>query len=119
MVAPELLHLCATTVSMKCSILFACIITCFFLTEACNTNTSHSSEEAVEKKGNHTHLTTAEVPPAVLDAFHTRYPHASGVIWETATEGGSPSYKAKWKAGDKKWKAEFAQDGHFIKEKQN
>lgn len=91
-----------------------------FLTEACTSNnTSHDSKEAVETKSNHNHLAASDVPPAVLDAFHAKYPHASGVIWETATEGGSPSYKAKWKTDNIKWKAEFAQDGHFIKEKQN
>jgi hypothetical protein len=58
----------------------------------------------------------ANLPPAVLSAFKAKYPDATGVEWETAKENDKPTFKAKWKNGNDKMKAEFAEDGSFVKE---
>lgn len=61
----------------------------------------------------------ADVPAAVVSAFKAKYPNAAGVEWETAKENDQPTFKAKWKMGNDKLKAEFAQDGAFIKEEKD
>ncbi len=71
----------------------------------------------VEKKDDS--ISEAEVPAAVVAAFKAKYADATGVEWETAKENDQPTFKAKWKTGEVKMKAEFSQDGQFIKEEKD
>jgi hypothetical protein len=79
-----------------------------------------SSEDTTKSssgKLNVNRISTSNVPSAVMSTFKAKYPTASGVEWETATEDSKPSYKAKWLENRVKRKAEFSVDGTFLKEK--
>jgi len=90
---------------------------CIIVITGCNT-TGEKKESSSSKSENHNIISSAELPAAVLASFKTKYKNAADVKWEKAQEEGKPSYKAKWKIDGKKIKAEFAEDGSFIKEKQ-
>ncbi len=64
-------------------------------------------------------LAPANVPAAVVSAFNAKYPGATDVEWDKGKEGDKQTYKAEYKSGDKKIKAEFGEDGSFIKEKRD
>ncbi len=87
------------------------------ITNSCNTPGA-GKEIIPTKSENHNLIPLSEVPASVLSTFKTKYKNPSDVKWEKAQEDGKPSYKAKWKIDGKKIKAEFAEDGSFIKEKQ-
>ena len=62
-----------------------------------------------------TNISTSQVPSAVMSAFNSRYPTASGQIeWEK--EDGN-TYKVKFFIGSQRWQALFAASGVFISEK--
>jgi hypothetical protein len=64
-------------------------------------------------------ITERQVPPPVRDAFAARYPGATEIIWENATERNTPTKKVKFKRDGKYWKAEFKPDGSFVKENED
>lgn len=90
--------------------------------QACN-NTTEDKEDATEitteKKGKDMDevVDASQLPVAVTTKFNAKYPGATGVIWEHATENNKPTYKAKWVEKGEKMKAEFGEDGTFIKGK--
>ncbi len=106
---------------MKKIFLILTILLSVFLIQACNessTNTKENPEkEKSTKKKNAFSIAASEVLSSVITTFKGKYPNAANVNWEKATEDGKPSYKAKWQVDGKKIKAEFAEDGTFIKEK--
>ena len=61
-------------------------------------------------------ISASQVPSAVMSAYNTRYPSASGQIeWEK--EDGN-TYKVKFYQGSQRWQAIFKADGTFITEQQ-
>ena len=82
------------------------------LSPACKGKSEHKADEKNV-------VAASEVPDTVKNAFNTKYPGASEVIWEDAHEGDSPTFKVKFKKDDKYWKAEFKSDGSFVKEKED
>lgn len=83
---------------------------------SCNDDKSDSGTTKSETSKKEDVVAEADVPAAVTTAFKAKYPDATSVEWEKAKENDQPTFKAKWKSGDNKKKAEFAQDGSFIKE---
>lgn len=64
---------------------------------------------------NSTSISASQVPAAVMSAYNSRYPAASGQIeWEK--EDGS-TYKVKFFIGSQRTQAIFAANGTFISEK--
>jgi hypothetical protein len=61
-------------------------------------------------------ITVSDVPQPVQAAFSAKYAGATDIKWESATENGAKTYKAKFTHNGKKMKAEFGSDGNFIKE---
>lgn len=78
-----------------------------------------SCDSSKEKTKEDDAIAVEKVPASVITNFSTKYPIATGVIWESAHEGEKASYKAKFLHNGKKWKAEFTEDGQFIKEKED
>ncbi len=108
---------------MKKIFLYLTIFILIFVIQACNETSTDSKEspskENTGKKKNAFTIAASEVPSSVSNTFKSKYPNAINVIWEKATEDGKPSYKAKWQTDGKKIKAEFSEDGGFIKEKES
>jgi hypothetical protein len=71
-----------------------------------------------DKKSNN-NISDSDVPAAVKSAFTAKYGEVSNVEWEHAKENNQATYKAKFKMGDEKWKAEFNPDGSLLKEKKD
>ena len=71
-----------------------------------------------DKKTNATSddISVNDVPEPVRTAFAAKYPGATDVKWEDATEDGTKTYKAKFETNGTKKKAEFGTGGNFIKE---
>ena len=61
-------------------------------------------------------ISVSDVPESVRTAFAAKYPGATDVQWENATEDGTKTYKAKFETNGTKKKAEFGTGGNFIKE---
>ncbi len=74
----------------------------------CNDKKDRADEKKV--------VSASEVPNAVKNAFTAKYSTATDVIWENAHEGDIATYKVKFKSNDRDMKAEFKEDGSFIKE---
>jgi curli biogenesis system outer membrane secretion channel CsgG len=107
---------------MKKVFVYLTIFILIFVIQACNpTSTDSKESKSTEntKKKNVFSIAASEVPSSVINTFNGKYPKAVNVTWEKATEDGKPSYKAKWKIDGKKIKAEFSEDGSFIKEKES
>jgi len=85
--------------NMKKSILFA-----FFFTLIMASSCSH------------TEIKEDQVPGAVVSAFKTKYPAATGTKWITEKEDGKTIYEAQFKENGDETKAEFNEDGSFVKE---
>ena len=81
-----------------------------FIMPACKDNKAPA--ERADKKNM---ITADKVPAAVTEAFNSRYPSVTEVIWETAHEGDMDTYKVKFKKRTEYLKAEFAADGKLIK----
>ena len=79
---------------------------------ACKSKSEHKADEKNV-------IQTNEVPEIVKNAFNSKYPGATEMIWEDAHEGDSPTIKVKFKKDGKYWKAEFKGDGTFVKEKED
>lgn len=76
---------------------------------------STCSKEDNLSGGNNTNISISQVPAAVISAFNSRYPAASGQIeWEK--EDGN-TYKVKFFIASQRWQAIFASSGAFISEK--
>ena len=75
---------------------------------ACNNNSDRADKKNV--------ISAADVPASVKNAFESKYPLASDIIWEDAHEGEVKTYKVKFKANDKYMKAEYKEDGSLVKE---
>ena len=107
---------------MKKVFVYLTVFVLIFFIQGCNgtsTGTNESTaKESTTKKKNAFSISASDVPAAVISTFKAKYPNASNVNWEKATEKGKPSFKAKWQIDGKKMKAEFSEDGSFIKEKQ-
>ncbi len=86
---------------------FACLLSSFLIS-SCNDGSTKNDD-----------LNSANVPVVVQSAFGAKYPGATDVKWEKATENDKPTYKAKFKSSDKQLKAEFGEDGAFIKDKED
>lgn len=69
-----------------------------------------------ENKSNGNTTSESDVPATVKTAFSAKYSTATEVKWEDAKEDSIKTYKAKFKMGDKKMKAEFDETGRLIKE---
>ena len=61
-------------------------------------------------------ISTTDVPAPVQTAFSAKYSTATDVKWEDAHEGTKQTYKAKFTLNGKKMKAEFDNNGGFVKE---
>ena len=61
-------------------------------------------------------IMTAEVPPAVREAFSARYPEVTEPAWSKEKEKGKLIYEAEWKRDGKEVEAEFDENGVFIRE---
>jgi hypothetical protein len=75
-----------------------------------------SSEKEKEKEKDKKELSTSDVPEPVRSAFSAKYSTATDIKWDAAHENDKQTYKAKFKIGDKKMKAEFDTNGTFVKE---
>ena len=80
---------------------------------------SCGSSEKDNKDKDKKEVSTADVPEAVRSAFSTKYSTATDIKWDDAHEGDKQTYKAKFKMGDKKMKAEFDANGTFVKESED
>ena len=67
-------------------------------------------------KTNEDAISVNDVPEVVRTAFTAKYPGATDVKWEDATENNTKTYKAKFEVNGSKKKAEFGADGGFVKE---
>ena len=63
-------------------------------------------------------ISTTDVPAPVQTAFSAKYSTATDVKWEDAHEGTKQTYKAKFTLNGKKMKAEFDNNGGFVKEEE-
>ena len=79
----------------------------FAVTPSCNNNKNTKEDKE---------LSTSDVPTSVKDAFNSKYSSATDVKWEDAHENAQQTYKAKFMLNGKKMKAEFDENGAFIKE---
>lgn len=92
---------------------YALIVAAALITSpACKSKSAHKPDEKNV-------ITTEDIPGLVQSNFKTKYPNATEVFWEDAHEGESPTFKVKFKNGDKYWKAEFKGDGTLVKEKED
>jgi hypothetical protein len=80
--------------------------------------TMQSCNNEAEKKEEKT-ISESDVPATVKTAFSAKYSTATDVKWEDAHENNVQTYKAKFKVGDKKMKAEFDGAGKFVKEEED
>ena len=64
-------------------------------------------------------ISTTDVPAPVQTAFSAKYSTATDVKWEDAHEGTKQTYKAKFTLNGKKMKAEFDNNGGFVKEEED
>lgn len=64
-------------------------------------------------------ITVSNVPASVQSAFSAKYSTASDIKWEEAHENDKHTYKAKFIIDGKKMKAEFDDNGGFIKESED
>lgn len=62
---------------------------------------------------------TVDVPAAVQSAFSAKYSTATDAKWDDAHEGTKKTYKVKFMANGKKMKAEFDENGGFVKEEED
>ena len=93
-------------------ILFVVMISLgFFAIPGCKDD---KKEEGRADKKNE--ISVTEVPAVVTEAFKSKYPQATEIIWETAHEKDLETYKVKFKQDSVYMKAEFGKDGMFIKE---
>jgi len=92
-------------------ILFAILLSIGFVMPACKDSQTPAADRADKKNM----IAADKVPAAVIEAFNTRYPSVTDVIWETAHEGDMDTYKVKFKKRTEYLKAEFATDGKLIK----
>jgi hypothetical protein len=99
---------------MKNWILGFILASCLLVAQGCS-----NREEAKSRADTENVIAEEKVPAAVKTAFTTKYPGASQIIWEEATEGSVPTIKVKFKRDDKYWKAEFRQDGSFVKDNED
>jgi hypothetical protein len=60
------------------------------------------------------HIPASEVPTAVKQSFHNRYPGATNVRWEVEREDGMRVYQAEFNFNGRHLKAQFAPDGTFL-----
>jgi hypothetical protein len=78
-------------------------------------STCSKEDDLSGSNGNSINISTSQVPAAVMSAFNSRYPTASGQIeWER--EDGN-TYKVKFFIGGQRWQAIFASTGAFLSEK--
>jgi hypothetical protein len=61
-------------------------------------------------------IASSDVPPAVLDAFKSKYPNATGVEWEVEKKDGRLYFEAEFDIGGKEKEAYFRPDGTFSSE---
>ena len=88
-------------------LLFGLIMAIVFLSSTCSKDDNSSSTSVS--------ISSSQVPSAVMTAFTTRYPTASGQIeWE---KEDSNTYKVKFYIGSQRWQAYFNAAGTFISEK--
>jgi hypothetical protein len=97
---------------MKKIILFMAIGLSLSVLPSCG---SDSKDKDKDKK----EISADNVPDAVKSAFSAKYSTASDIKWEDAHEGDKQTYKAKFKVGDRKMKAEFDSAGGFVKESED
>jgi hypothetical protein len=90
---------------MKRFLLLVFLLITAFAWSACNGEDKKNDE-----------LTTTEIPAVVQSAFTSKYPAASETKWERGKENGKSTYKVKFMSDQKKIKAEFGEDGKFIKD---
>ena len=79
--------------------------------QSCNSDEKDKTDEKT--------LSTTDVPAPVQTAFSAKYSTATDVKWEDAHEDSIQTYKAKFKLGDKKMKAEFDGTGKLVKEEED
>ncbi|MEO7923415.1 MAG: hypothetical protein ABIR30_07040 [Chitinophagaceae bacterium] len=83
-------------------------------------NQACSNNKDAKPRADEENVTTEQrVPTVVKTSFTAKYPGATELIWEDASEGDDPTVKVKFKLDGKYWKAEFRKDGSFVKEKQD
>lgn len=84
---------------MKKSIVFALLFS-IMLTTSCS----------------HTEISENRVPAAVITSFKAKYPTAVISKWVTEKKNGKTIYEAVFEENGEELKAEFNEDGSFIKE---
>lgn len=60
------------------------------------------------EKGDGRHVSEANIPSRILNAFYAKYPSATNVRWEIEREHGYKVYEVEFMLNGKKRKAEFA-----------
>jgi len=98
---------------MKKFILSFFISALAFSFQACD-NSSQTKSEAKDEA-----ISEADVPATVKTNFMAKYPSATDIRWENAKENDKATYKAKFSLNGKNFKAEFGEDGAFVKEKED
>ena len=64
------------------------------------------------------HIPASEVPRAVKQDFHARYPNATNVQWQLESEHGMKVYQAQFrKANGQRTTAQWLANGTFLGEK--
>lgn len=89
---------------MRKIIVFALFITLASFAPSCNSSDSKKHEAVA-------------TPEAVINAFNTKYPGVTDVVWEKEIQNGITVYEGDFKSNNKKIKAQFDENGNFLKEK--
>ena len=98
---------------MKTVILAACMLASAGSFAAPKENLTFYSVKSDDSR----HIPASEVPRAVKQDFHARYPNATNVRWELETEHGTRVYEATFlKANGQRTKAEWLANGTFLGE---
>jgi hypothetical protein len=95
-------------------ILALLLLTSLVITTACSNN-----KEPKSRMDEKNVISGRDVPEIVKENFLAKYPGATAVLWENATEDSITTLKVKFKRDGKFWKAEFNKDGSFIKDNED
>ena len=96
---------------MKKIFLIMALSLSLFTIQSCDNDTKVKEDDKT--------ISTTDVPAPVQTAFSAKYSTATDVKWEDAHEGTKQTYKAKFTLNGKKMKAEFDNNGGFVKEEED
>ncbi|MEO6611602.1 MAG: hypothetical protein ABIT05_05340 [Chitinophagaceae bacterium] len=95
------------------------ILACFLLSSLVITMACSNNKEPKSRMDEKNIVSGRDVPEVVKASFLAKYPGATAVLWENATEDSISTLKVKFKRDGKFWKAEFNKDGSFIKDNED